>query len=501
MKIALVASGNQQLGVEYLSASLKKQGYDVRLFFDPMTFGGSLFVKVNFVNKRFNLKDKIIEKIISFNPDIIGFSAMTHNYQWSLSIANEIKKRANIPIIFGGIHPTSVPEIVLKQESIDLVAVGEAEESFVEVISELEAGKTLETINKKINGIYFKENGKIIENPPAMVGNLDSLPYPDKDLYYDKIPSLSNSYSVSASRGCPNSCGYCCNSYLNKVYSKIERRRVRSVDNIIDELKIAKKKYNYSLIDFTDEIFPDSISWLEEFSEKYRNEIGIPFGISLDAGRDFELITDDRLKLLKHAGCTDVGFGLTSGSEKVRKLMGTKSFSNKKFIEILKMCKSHNFTFATDIIIGTPNETDEDLVKNLDFCRTIAPYIEFTYTYWLTYFPKTFVTNKALRHNQISEIAHNDILEGKGDIHIHKGSAVKDRQKLLTYRLLVDLSTLVSTKNHIWIEKHQYILNIFPFKTLLHWFFIFLNMSKNKTPNSNLYLLIFRNFFTKRNCP
>ncbi|MBF0194365.1 MAG: B12-binding domain-containing radical SAM protein [Magnetococcales bacterium] len=503
MKIALVASGNQQLGVEYISAIMKDKGHDVRLFFDPKTFGGSLFVKIDFINQYFNLKDKIIDRIIQWSPDIVGFSCMTHNFQWSLSIANEIKKQAPIPIIFGGIHPTSVPEVVLKQESIDFVAVGEAEDSFAELVSELETGKSLENINKKINGIYFKENGEIIANPPAMVGNLDALPFPDKKIFYDKVPSLSNSYHISASRGCPNSCGYCCNSYLNKVYSHEERRRVRSVDNIIEELKLAKQKYNYSVIEFIDEIFPDNISWLEEFSSKYSQEIGIPFCIAMDAGHDFKLVTSDRLQLLKQAGCTDVGVGLTSASKNVRKYMGTKQFSNEKFIEVLKMCKSYEFTFATDIIIGTPYETDEDLSYNLEFCRTISPYVEFVYTYWLTYYPKTFVTNKALRHEQISQSAYNDILEGKGEISYHRGSVVKEkeRDKLLTYQILVDLSTLLSAKKHIWLEKHQSYINMLPAKTLLHWFFVFLNMTKKDTPNSQMFLLIFKNVFKKTNCP
>ena len=154
MKMAFITSGQESLGVEALSAYLKRNNHQVRLFFDPQTFGGSIFLRVNFLKNFLDLKEKIVSQVIEWQPDLIGFSCMVHNYQWSLDIAREIKKREpNLPIIFGGIQPTSIADEVLGNDCVDFVAIGEAELSLTSLLENMENGID----RTDIKGIYFKK--------------------------------------------------------------------------------------------------------------------------------------------------------------------------------------------------------------------------------------------------------------------------------------------------------------------------------------------------------
>lgn len=113
MKIVFIYSGAENLGIEYISSFLKSKGHEVHLLFDPAVFSGDSFVNSKLFSKIQNIDAKIIAKAIELKPDIVGFSAYTGNYRWCLNIAQEIKKIANIPIVFGGVHTTAVPEKVL----------------------------------------------------------------------------------------------------------------------------------------------------------------------------------------------------------------------------------------------------------------------------------------------------------------------------------------------------------------------------------------------------
>jgi len=296
MKIALVTSGQENLGVEYLLAVLKKNGHDARLFFDPQTFGGGLFFRNNYLRHKFDLSTKIVTNIIEYQPDIIGFSCMTHNYRWSITIAQKIKKVKDIPIIFGGIHPTSVPEFVLSNACVDMVAVGEGERSFLKLLENLREQKDA----TDVPGIYFKKNGQVVKNRPyPLIEDLNSLPFPAKHLFYDKISAYQYLYSIMTSRGCPFSCSYCCNDLLTNLYEGKYQIRRRSVDNVLQELKWAKDTFNLREIFFIDEVFAFETTWLKEFTARYKDEIGLPFY----AYYHFKFATEERIKLLKEAGC------------------------------------------------------------------------------------------------------------------------------------------------------------------------------------------------------
>jgi radical SAM superfamily enzyme YgiQ (UPF0313 family) len=464
MKVALVTAGQETLGVEYLSSVLKKNGHEVKLFFDPQTFGGSIFLRIDFLRTKFDLSEKVLKGIIDYKPDLIGFSCMTHNYNWCLRVAEEIKKIKNIPVIFGGIHPTSVPQRVLENECIDMVAVGESELSLLELLNNMKENRH----SNDVKGIYYKVGKEIISNPLyPVIDDLDSLPFPDKKIFYDKVPAFRQTYSIMTSRGCPFSCSYCCNDLLRKLYDSKYNIRRRSVDNVISELMAAKKEYWISEVYFTDEVFATKLEWLREFSAKYKEKIGLPFFMYYHV----TYATEERIKLLKEAGCRDINFGMQSVSEKIRKEVCHRYYSNQHAERAIKMCRKYNINVYCDQIFGLPFETEDGWSEAVEFYREAKPNI--IYSYWLTYYPATSIIDKGREAGILSDEDINQILDGRQSYY-HKGTAVKDRGKMLTYQLLYDLLPLLPSKLHEKITRNQWILKIIPKGYFSHFLLVFI---------------------------
>lgn len=216
MKIVFVCSEDKWLGVSYLSAYLKQHEIEVHLLFDPLLFNKAYIQNAKLKDK-FSIDKKFLTGIEDINPDLIGFSVVTANYQWALEKAVLFKKHfPKVPIIFGGPHPTIVPEEVIGNAQVDMIAVGEAEESLLELMN-----KKLQ--KKDVRGIWFKDDkGETIRNPLyPLETNIDKYPFPDDELFYRQIPpSYRIVPSVITSRGCPFSCTYCGNQSMQKIYKE-----------------------------------------------------------------------------------------------------------------------------------------------------------------------------------------------------------------------------------------------------------------------------------------
>ncbi|MFA5259884.1 MAG: cobalamin-dependent protein, partial [Candidatus Omnitrophota bacterium] len=207
MKIAFINDSAQQLGIQYMSAVLKQHGHDVKLFMDPQLFDDDM-IRIQKFSRWLDYKKELVRRLKAYQPDLIGISVVTDFYQWACRIAMMIKEEMNVPIIAGGIHPTSVPERVLKNDCFDMVCLGEGEFPLLELADSLQRGQPDYTIRN----IWFKRDGHIIKNElRPLIEDLDTLPLPDTDLYYSASPHFKRTglYVTMTSRGCPNACSYC----------------------------------------------------------------------------------------------------------------------------------------------------------------------------------------------------------------------------------------------------------------------------------------------------
>jgi len=172
MKVLLIYPNiNSQVGfnfgIVFISAVLKKHGHDTKL--------------INLNEKLAKLPDdKEIQRIIEeYKPQLIGFSAVTTQYQYALKIAKFIKGFCDIPIVCGGIHATMVPEEVIREDCFDYVCVGEGEEAILELAANIE--KRVDTTH--IANIWAKDNGKVVSNNVRSLPDLAELPRKDYEIF------------------------------------------------------------------------------------------------------------------------------------------------------------------------------------------------------------------------------------------------------------------------------------------------------------------------------
>ena len=271
MRILFIYNGSENLGIEYLSSFLKSKGHETGLLFDPEVFSPNQAIfNSRIMDRFFSLEAKIIEKAVSLKPDLIAFSTFSSNYRWCLKIAAGIKKISDIPIVFGGVHTTAATPRVLENDFIDYAVIGEGEYAMLDLLECLK-NHTPRAEMLNIPNLCLQHEGQTVINPPRpYISDLDAMPFPDKQLFYDKVPMFEEIYTALSSRGCPYDCTYCSNSMYHKIYchEKIHIRR-RSVGNVIKELKHVKARGKAKLILFNDEVFGTSLKWLEEFSEIY----------------------------------------------------------------------------------------------------------------------------------------------------------------------------------------------------------------------------------------
>jgi len=246
MKITLISpyQAISVIGLRMISACLKETGYKTKLIFVPKTILNEKILKVREFRKSFlpiqknkEYPKETLDRLVNLSKesDLIGISLSTNFLKDAVEITERLKKELKVPIIWGGIHPTVKPEECL--EYADLVCVGEGEEAMVKLAEKMEKGENY----SKVRNIGLKDkNGNIILNPPRpLIQDLDSLPFQDFDLetqyivfggeiyhlqkeFQKKIIDFffdAKSYRLMFTRGCPFGCAYCCNYFLNKLYS------------------------------------------------------------------------------------------------------------------------------------------------------------------------------------------------------------------------------------------------------------------------------------------
>ncbi len=313
-------------------------------------------------------------------PEIIGITSLTYNFFDGLRIAKVIRREyPDIPIIFGGIHPTLMPKETLAYDEIDAICIGEGEITFLEYINNLERGISL----KNVQGIWFKENGHIIKNEVRpLIEDLDVIPFPDwrfwnLDLYL-KVPPHTNTIDVLASRGCPFDCSFCSNHILRQILPG-KYLRFRSAKKIIEEIKILKENYwqkGFRIIYFWDENFLLDKKIFNQFCKLYREE-GLNKEIIWTVNMRANLITNEWAETAKKAGCFQVRLGIESGSDFIRNEIYNKNVTTQEIRKTTEILKRNDIMMRFNMMLGGPCETEETMKSTVHLIDELEPEIFF----------------------------------------------------------------------------------------------------------------------------
>jgi radical SAM superfamily enzyme YgiQ (UPF0313 family) len=419
MKVTFVQSENESLAVEFFSALLKSSGHAVDLAYDHRYFARTA-VTLPALARAFDLREMLVEQIVGGKPDMVGFSVMTSGYQWAIDMARRIKRACDVPIIFGGVHVSSVPEVVMSEDAVDIVCVGEGERSFLSLIDQFESYPDVD-----IPGIWIKYDGEIRRSEPnQMITDLDSLPFPDKSLFYEKLPWLSRGYLIMTSRGCPYSCTFCSNDMLRRLLKGKGRYvRRRGVDNVIEEMTLARERFHPSRFNILDDCFTADKAWLREFCARYEKDVSVPF----IAVSHPTMVDDEVAAMLASARCAILLLGVQSASEATRREMLNRKETNEQIRAAVAACHHHGLKLSIDHIFGIPGEGVEEYRRALSFYNEIRP--DTINTYWLVYFPKTTIIEHALDAGILDPGDVDLINHGELDIAMNIGLGGEGRKK------------------------------------------------------------------------
>jgi radical SAM superfamily enzyme YgiQ (UPF0313 family) len=393
------------LGIEYLSAALKKAGHQTELMFDPGS--GDVEYKFKTLDRFFDVSRKMVERTKAYAPDLIAFSCITNLYPWVSKMSALLKDiLPGTPIIVGGLHPTILPDFVIDNPHIDMICLGEGEEALVELVNNMGKG----VVDHSVGNIWFKKDGKVIKNSPRpLVQDLDSLAFPDKDLFR-KYGCFSSRVYVMTGRGCPYMCTYCFNSYYRREFSSDGSHYVRrrSVENVIKELQVFKNKYGLKEVFFYDDIFTIDEEWIKKFCLAYKQKIGLPFKVLVHP----QAVKKEIMSMLADAGCIYVDMGIESGSEELRRRLLKRYMTNENIINAGITLREAGIKFCTLNIVGFPGETKEEMRQTYELNKVLRPNGAIVSIFYP--FPQTELADYSLKNGYLDNADYQKVCSGEG---------------------------------------------------------------------------------------
>lgn len=402
MRVLFVYNEVEALGLEYLSAVLKQHGHQTDIAFDPRLFD---FFRHEFRNpilgNIFNFRKDLINKIIKYEPDVIGFQVLSANYPWCVEVASEVKKRLpNVPVVFGGYHPTASPKYVMEHSCVDYVIKGEAEHAFLDLVQMIEHGE----VDPSMQNLVMRHQGNFIDNDVRpYIQDLDTLPFPDKDLFYKYGTPFDIAHMIMTRRGCPYGCTFCGNNLWRKTYFKDDPNymftpkfvRGRTPENVVEEMRIVKQKYGVKLLRVNDDDFPYDERWMTRFSEVLTDDARIPYKCFVNPNS----MNETTAHLLKITGCEQIQMGVQSMNPQLRKLMG-RPMPEKIIERAISVIRNEGIGIFCDQIYGLPGETEDDYKSMVSFYRSNPT--DFVNVYWVNYFPGTDIVQQAVEAGVLS---------------------------------------------------------------------------------------------------
>ena len=340
---------HESLGVGYVMDAFRRKGHDVSLYF--------YHAENTYLNKKSKFKlFEITQDILNKQPDIVAFSCVTDNWRYQSAIAREIKRQVpEIKTLFGGVHVTSVPEKVKAHWFVDKIITGD------------------------------------------VVDITKHIPY--KAPFMKVLPDAQHEYRIITSHGCPFKCSFCFNSIQQRSLKR------RDASHVITELWDAKVEYGIKRVLFLDDCFTMG-DWMFDFLRHYKTHINLPFACITKP----DLLTSEKIKALKYAGCVNVQLGIQSFSDDLCKIVLNRKNNIDNIYNVLWELKKVGIMTQVDHLLGVPGDSIENQEQALKNYADLRPDI--ISTFWLRYYPKTEIA-KYLSESQRAKIEQGKSLYGR----------------------------------------------------------------------------------------
>jgi len=359
------------LGLLYLSAYLKRHGFAVE-FIDALGEAHAQYKPWNTMM----LRGLACEEIVCRIPEktkVIGISLLySSSYLAIREMVHFIRAaRPNALIVLGGAHASCLPEYTLKNTEADCAVIGEGERSLLEICRNPDG-------LENINGIAFKKNGQVYTNPPQeLIADLDEIPMPDwgaikLENYFDASEPHGCSchkrwVPLLAGRGCPYECTFCTTPLIWH-----RRWRVRSVQNVLEEMEFLYRNYGVIDFHFEDENLGSNRKWLHQFCDELLVR-KLPVVWQPSNGMRAETLLDAGLmEKMKRTGCSLVVFTLESASERVRNQIIRKHLDILNVEKAVILAKKQKIKSTCYFMVGLPGETLQEAKETIRYAHRLA---------------------------------------------------------------------------------------------------------------------------------
>lgn len=381
---------------------------------------------VKFINGAFLTHEQILSELEQFRPRFIGIYSTTFGWSKAKKTAADLKRRfsGRCFICAGGPYPIAVQERCLNDAgaSIDAIVTGEGEFTVLEIVERLQSGRSIEGVM----GAVYREGNKIYKNSPRpLITNLDSLPFPARELLgdtdrYIPPPGTYRKKPVAVmitSRGCNRHCIYC--FQLDK--DRKSGIRYRSVENVIQEIELCVSQ-GYKEIKFLDDTFAADYERAMQITQEIRRR---RLSITWFASACVNQVDKPLLKAFRDAGCWAILFGAESGVQKnlntIRKGIRLEQIQNA-----VRTAQAVGLMVSTPFMFGIPGETFEEGLQTIEFAIKLNP--EMANFHAITPFPGTYLYDNLERYGTISDELSDFTYQGAA--FIPKTMTREDIQKL-----------------------------------------------------------------------
>jgi len=402
------------LGVAIFTSILKSNNFDVSLFDtteyqENETSSAHNRVK-NLQYREYDQDDDIglharsnmlidyESKVVKYNPDVIMYvSVVEDTFLKTVELMNVVHSYG-IPNIIGGIFPTSAPIKCLSYDVINVVGVGEGENTIIDFANAVVRNKNIDDVK----GIWFIKDGNVIKNKsPRLVDISETIPdYSlfDKNRFNRPMGGkVFRAFPVETYRGCPYQCTYCnsprqrdetrgrikssLSTSVISNKSKLNFLRRKSMGVINNELNQIIEKYSPEFIYFVDDAFlARPKKEIFDFCKMYK-DIKIPFWFNTRP----ENCTRENLNMLKKVGCYRISFGIECGNQHFREKVLKRTGTNKDIIKWFEIIADSGIPFSLNLIIGFPGETRDKVFDTINLVREIRNYDALTVSIFTPY--------------------------------------------------------------------------------------------------------------------
>jgi radical SAM superfamily enzyme YgiQ (UPF0313 family) len=324
----------EALGVGYIISHLKKYHPEHEYDFYQCKFDDDIDIVEN-----------------ETDADIVAFSCTSPAYSHGIDLAKRIKALSNkkVHIVFGGWHPTALPNDVVKEECVDQVIVGEGEHAMRLVVE-----------GNREPIVY----GSIMNN--------DLIEWPERNIIknertIDLCENINGQRTASfqMNRGCKVHCAFCAERLMSG-----KGIRTRNDFDVIEEIKAVRDEYNIDYFKFVDATFDVTPGQVIDFCRrKIITGLKLEWECNIHPGF---VQHKEVFEWLKKANCNQINVGCESGSQKVLKGVG-KGTNLQQIKNVFKWAKEYGIKRRGYFLLGMPNEDFDDLVKTEELIDEIEP--------------------------------------------------------------------------------------------------------------------------------